>query len=144
MRLDWRSLAKSSRTCTSLRCTTLSSMHQTMSGAQAGKVTGVMAIIHQTVRCAPDCPVNQSRPRHRSAAQSAGDVWPAPTVTRPHRTVRCAKGVVAATVGFARKGRISCIVPCPVVHRAAPCAHGQKATIAFQMELQRLLAALGL
>jgi hypothetical protein len=31
-----------------------------------------------------------------------------------HRTVRCAKGVVAATVGFAIKGRKSCTVHCPV------------------------------
>jgi hypothetical protein len=30
-----------------------------------------MAIIHQTVRCAPDCPVSQ-----RSAARSARDTWP--------------------------------------------------------------------
>ena len=30
-----------------------------------------MAIIHRTVRCAPDCPVSQ-----RSAARSARDTWP--------------------------------------------------------------------
>jgi hypothetical protein len=47
--------------------------------------------------------VSQLRPRQRSAAQSAGDAWPAAMVTRPHRTVRCAKGVVAAMVGFTRK-----------------------------------------
>jgi hypothetical protein len=31
-----------------------------------------------------------------------------------HRTVQCAKGIVAATVDFARKGRRSCTVHCPV------------------------------
>jgi hypothetical protein len=40
-------------------------------------------------------------------AQSMGDVWPVPTVTRPHQTVRCAKGTLAATVGFAKEGRKS-------------------------------------
>jgi hypothetical protein len=33
---------------------------------------------------------------------------------------------------------------CPVVHRTVRCATRQKARIAFQLELQRLLAALGL
>jgi hypothetical protein len=33
---DWRSLAQSSQTCTSLRCTGLSSVHPTVSGAQIG------------------------------------------------------------------------------------------------------------
>jgi hypothetical protein len=34
--------------------------------------------------------VSQRSPAQRSAAQSAGDAWPAPTVGRGHRTVRCA------------------------------------------------------
>jgi hypothetical protein len=34
--------------------------------------------------------VSQRPPAQRSAAQSAGDAWPAPTVGRGHRTVRCA------------------------------------------------------
>ena len=51
--------------------------------------------------------MSQPRPRQRLTTQSARDAWPAPTVTRLHRTVRCAKGVVASTVGFARKGRRS-------------------------------------
>jgi uncharacterized protein (DUF2147 family) len=66
------------------------------------------------------------------SAQSAGDAWPAPTITRPHRTVR-----VEATVKFAKEGKKLCIVH-------VRCAHGQKTTIAYQMELQRLLAVLGL
>jgi hypothetical protein len=37
------------------------------------------------------------------SAQSTGDTWPAPTVTKLHRTVRCAKGTLAATVDFAKE-----------------------------------------
>jgi hypothetical protein len=51
------------------------------------KTQRVADIIHRTIRCAPNCPVSQSRPRQRLAAQSAGDAWTSPTVTRPHRTV---------------------------------------------------------
>jgi hypothetical protein len=72
----------------------------------SGKTQRVTAIIHRTVRCAPDCPVSQPRPRQQSAAQSAGDAWTSPMVTRA-QTVRCATSVVAATVGFARTGRKS-------------------------------------
>jgi hypothetical protein len=62
----------------------------------------------------PDCPVSQLTPAQRSAAQSAGDAWPATTVGRGHRTVRCAPDSVwcancprGPTVGCARKGRRS-------------------------------------
>jgi hypothetical protein len=135
-------LAKSSQTCTILWCTRQSGVHWTVSCAQAsawvnkplsGKTQRTMAIIHQTVRCALDCPVSQ--PRQRSVARSAGDTWTSPTVTRSHRTVRCATGPMDTTVGFSRKGRKSCTVHCPVVHRTVRCIHGQKATMAFQMEL---------
>jgi hypothetical protein len=36
---------------------------------------------------APDCPVSQRQPAQRSAAQSARDAWPQPTVGWGHRTV---------------------------------------------------------
>jgi hypothetical protein len=58
--------------------------------------------------------VSQRPPAQRSAAQSAGDAWPAPTVGRGHRTVRCAPDSVrcancheSATVGCARLGKRS-------------------------------------
>jgi hypothetical protein len=69
-------LAKASQTCTSLRCTGLSSVHRTMYDAQAGalselaalgKIQGATTIIHRTVRCA------SRAPSQRSTAQSAGD-----------------------------------------------------------------------
>jgi hypothetical protein len=58
--------------------------------------------------------VSQQPPAQRSAAQSAGDAWPAPTVGRGHRTIRCAPDSVrcanyheSATIVYARIGRIS-------------------------------------
>jgi hypothetical protein len=143
MRLDWRRLAASSQTYTSLRCL-VPRLARSTNSLFSRKVRGVMAIIHWTVWCAPDCPASRPRPRQRSVAQSASDAWPAPTVTRTHRTIRCTKGAMAATVGCARKGRRSHTVHCLVVHRTIQCAHGQKDNYCLQMELQRLLTALGL
>jgi hypothetical protein len=61
---------------------------------------------------APDCPVSQRSTEQRSAVQSAGDVWPTPTVGRRHRTIRCAQDSVrcancreSATVDYARIGK---------------------------------------
>jgi hypothetical protein len=64
-------------------------------------------IIHRLSGGAPDCPVSQRPPAQRLAAKSAGDAWPAPTVGRRHRTVRCANGYNYATVGCAILGRRS-------------------------------------
>ena len=72
------------------------------------------AIIHRTVRCAPDCPVSQ-----RSAGPTVGRAICAghvaePTVIWGHRTVRCApdsvrcaNGSKSPTVGCARIGKKS-------------------------------------
>jgi hypothetical protein len=51
--------------------------------------------------------VSQQPSAQRSAAKSAGDAWPALTVGRGHRTVRCANCHKSATVGYARLGRES-------------------------------------
>jgi hypothetical protein len=104
----------------------LSLAHRTVSGgapdtrlasgelAALGRFWRRTTIIHQTVRGAPDCPVSQRSPAQRSAAQSAGDAWPAPTVRRGYRTVRCPSDSVrcancheSATVVYARIGRRS-------------------------------------
>jgi hypothetical protein len=87
------------------------------------------------------CQPNASQ---RSATRSAVDTWTSPTVSRPHRIVWCATGLVAAMLGFTKQRRESHTVHCPVVHRTIRCSHGLKASRAFQMRLQRLLAALGL
>jgi hypothetical protein len=59
--------------------------------------------------------VSQRPPTQRSAAQSAGDAWPAPTIGRGHRTIRCAPDSVrcanyheSATVDCAKIGGRSC------------------------------------
>jgi hypothetical protein len=136
-------------------------------------------VVHRTIRCAPDsvrcqagapgdqaalrkklgrrnynspdCPVCQPRAwltvgyliNYATCAQ--------PTVTRLHRTIRCATGLFGvpwdkrlATVGFTKQGIKSRTVHCPVVYRTVRCAHGQKSIKAYQMELQRLLGPLGL
>jgi hypothetical protein len=115
MRLDWRSLAKSSQSCTSLQCTGQCAVHrlvQQRTRCSQEIAEGAATKIHWTVRCALDCPV--SHQKQRSTARSAGDAWPAPMVTRPHRTVRCApksvwcaKETEGLTVGFAREGKKS-------------------------------------
>jgi hypothetical protein len=74
----------------------------------------------------PDCPVSQWSLAQRSAAQSVSDAWPAPTVGRGHRTVRCTIGPEAATVDCAcfgrqsRTGQLQCLSggapDCPVHH----------------------------
>jgi hypothetical protein len=51
--------------------------------------------------------VSQRPPAQRSTAKSTGDAWPAPTVGRRHRTVRCANGYNSATVSSAILGRRS-------------------------------------
>jgi hypothetical protein len=106
------------QTCTSLGCTGLSGVHQTVSGAQAS-VLDELAALEKSWGSrdynSSDCSVCQ--PHQRSTAQSAGVAWREPTLTRLHRTVRCATRVVAAMVGFARKGRRPHTVHCPVGHQ---------------------------
>jgi hypothetical protein len=117
-------------------------VHRTMSGVPdrlsanwplSGKLRRCTTIIHRTVRwCtglsggAPDCPVSQRPPAQRSAAKSACDAWPAPTVGWGHRTVRCAPDSVrcanqreVAMVGCTkneRKARTGGAPDCPVRH----------------------------
>jgi hypothetical protein len=79
------------------------------------------AIIHQTVRCAPDCPVSQ-----RSAGPTVGRAICAghvaePTTRRGHRSVRCAPDMYGAptalrlqTVDCAIFGKKSGTGQCPV------------------------------
>jgi hypothetical protein len=94
----------------SARCARLALANSPLSGFHRGHT----AIIHRTVRCAPDCPVSQ-----RSAGPTVGCAICArhvaePTVGRGHRTVRCApdsvwcaNGSQAPTVGYATEGKKS-------------------------------------
>jgi hypothetical protein len=121
-RLNWREVAKFCQNQRSLgapdsvRCARLARANWPLSGIHRRRT----AIIHRTVRCAPDCPVSQ-----RSAGPTVGCAICArhvagPTVGRGHRTVRCApdsvrcaNGSQTPTVGFAREGKKSA-PDCPV------------------------------
>jgi hypothetical protein len=92
-------------------------VHRTVCGAHAG------APVNRPLsgKCwghrgynASNCPVCQ--PRTQPMVDRAISGWHVaqPMVRRSHRTVRCATGSVATIVGFARKGRESCTVHCPV------------------------------
>jgi hypothetical protein len=108
------------------------------------KAEGASAIIHQTIRCAPDCPMSQRRP------------WPTVgSAINGRHVARANSHLVASDCTV-------CIGQCSVRqedrghndrlrqkrkeigHRSVRCATQQKARIAFQMDLQRLLATLGL
>jgi hypothetical protein len=104
----------------SVRCARLTQANLLLSGNHRRRT----AIIHRTVRCAPNCPVSQ-----RPAGPTVGRVICArrvaePTARRGHRTVRCApdsvrcaNGSKAPTVGFAKEGKKSApdsVRCCPV------------------------------
>ena len=134
----------------SVRCARLDRANWSLSGNHQRRT----AIIHRTVRCAPDCPVSQ-----RSAGPTVGRAICAghvaePTARRGHRTVRCAPDMSGApTVRRSdsdSNGRMRCLRKqighrtVSGVHRTVRCATRQKAKMAFQICSQRLLAALGL
>ena len=124
----------------SVRCARLARANWPLSGIHRRRT----AIIHRTVRCAPDCPVSQ-----QSAGPTVGRAICAghvagPTVGRGHRTVRCANGSQICN-GRPRHFRKE-IGHRTVsgVHQTVRCASRQKARSAFLDCSQRLLAALGL
>jgi hypothetical protein len=56
----------------SVRCARLARANWPLSGNRRRR----SAIIHRTVRCAPDCPVSQRSAGQRSAARCVRDTWP--------------------------------------------------------------------
>jgi hypothetical protein len=101
----------------SVRCARMARAKWPLSGIHRRRT----AIIHRTVRCAPDCPVSQ-----RSAGPTVGRTICAghvaePTTRRGHQTVRCAPDMSGAptalrlsTVDCAIFGRKSGTRQCPV------------------------------
>jgi hypothetical protein len=101
----------------SVRCARLARANWPLSGSHRRRT----AIIHRTVRCAPDCPVSQ-----RSAGPTVGRGICAghvavPTARWRHRTVRCAPDMSGAptapsrpTVDFVIEGKKSGTGQCPV------------------------------
>jgi hypothetical protein len=101
----------------SVRCARLALANRPLSGIHRRRT----AIIHRTVRCAPDCPMSQ-----RSAGPTVGRAICAghvaePTTRRRHRTVPCAPDMSGAptalwppTVDCAIYGKESGTGQCPV------------------------------
>jgi hypothetical protein len=136
-------------------CTRLSGESSTTNSLPSGKAKGRRGynspdcpVVHRTVRWA------NGRLRQRSAAQSSRDTWTAPTViwctklSGVHRTVSGAPispeeqwSDAPEKEGDRAPDSYS---DCPVVHRTVRCTTRQKASLAFQVGLQRLLAALGI
>jgi hypothetical protein len=107
-----------------------------------------VAIIYWTVRWCTGLSGEPTAPAPMVIRAINARHMAAPMVERVHRTVRCALDSVrcanrfrGATVDCARFGRKSRTGHATVAVR---CATRQKARIAFLVDLQRLLAALGL
>jgi hypothetical protein len=124
----------------SVRCARLARANWPLSGIHRRR----SAIIHRTVRCAPDCPVSQ-----RSAGPTVGCAICArhvaePMVGRGHRTVSGAPTAPRRQRSTAPQKERNPHRTVSGVHRTVRCARRQKARFAFLECSQRLLAALGL
>jgi hypothetical protein len=120
-----------------VRCASDNSVHGSPNSLFSGFPSYVDYNSLDSSREAPDSPVYQPcngyLPR-RPRANGHMAHW---TVRCPHRTVRCSTEKETSQLGDSQ--------PRPVlVVFTVQCAHGHKARIAYQIELQRLLAALGL
>jgi hypothetical protein len=144
-RLGWSSQdSAQSGTPDSVRCARPAPANWPLSGKLQWRTT----IIHRTVRWANDHQRN-GRPRNPRATRgpsqrSAGGTG----LSGVHRSVSGAptspKLQWSAAPGMEGNRAPDMNSGCPVVHRTVRCATRQKATLAFQECLQRLLAALGL
>jgi hypothetical protein len=115
-RKEEKNLARSSQDSAQSGTPDCPVVHRTVSGAPhwspanwplSGKHRQHTAIIHRTIRW---CTGLSGEPTVASATvgrQSAGEAWPAPTVGRGHRTVRCTNQPEDPTVDCARNGRRS-------------------------------------
>jgi hypothetical protein len=139
-------------------------VHRTVSGAPgwptvnqllSGKRHRRTTIIHRTVRwCTglsgePKALAANSRPRdHRATRGSCQRSVGHTGLPGVHRTVSSAptdpEDQRSDVPDMEGDHAPDCYSDCPVVHRTIWCTTRQKARLAFQIDLQRLLAALGL
>jgi hypothetical protein len=90
---------------------------------------------------AADCPVSQKRP------QPTGDTWPSQRSVGHTRLSGAPTGLEdqwSAAPNMEGNRAPDRYCSCPVEHRTVRCTTQQKARFALQVDLQRLLAALGL
>jgi hypothetical protein len=132
-------------------------VHRTLSGAQAGAATNSLlsgiakndvAKFHRTVRSTNSVHAN-GRQRDQRAINGrcvarANSHQAAPDCPVCTRHCPVCQGNRGCNGRLHQTRKEITQYSCPVVHRTVRCAHRQKAIIAYQMELQRLLAALGL
>jgi hypothetical protein len=136
-------------------CTALTGESSAVNSLPSGKAKGRHGynspdclVVHRAVRWA------NGRLRQQSATQSSRDTWTAPTVSwctglsGVHRTVSGApispEEQRSDAPDLEGDRAPDSYRDCPVVHRTVRCNTQQKASLAFQDCLQRLLAALGL
>jgi hypothetical protein len=112
------------------------------------KHQGDVAIIHRTVQwCTrlsgkPTVASANGRPRNlRAMHGSSNSRQGAPDCLVRQRAQSCNGRLCSIWKAIAHR---TCYSSCPVAHRTVRCAARQKARMAFQVCLQRLLAALGL
>jgi hypothetical protein len=120
----------------------------------SGKLRRRTAIIHRTVRWCTGLSGEPTTVSSTVGRQIRGHAWPAPMVGRGtglfgvHRTVSGAPTARNMQRSDAREKEgdraPDSYSDCPVAHRTVRCATRQKARLAFQDCLQRLLATLGL
>jgi hypothetical protein len=137
----------------SVMCARLALANSPLSGFHRGRT----AIIHRTVRCAPDCPVCTGLSGEPTVGRANGrlrdlrDTWPSQRsgggtgqclVCTGQCPVRQRLPYANSRLRHRRKEIRT--GQCPVVHRTVRCARRQKARFAFLECTQRLLAALGL
>jgi hypothetical protein len=129
-------------------CTRLSGESSAMNSLLSGKEKGDVAKIHRTVWwCTglsdePTVPACNSRLRDQLAThgllqRSAGCTGLSSAPSNPEEQRSGAPDMEGDRAPDMNRG-------CPVVHRTVRCTTRQKARMVFQIDLQRLLAALGL
>jgi hypothetical protein len=123
-------------------CTGLSDESSAANSSPSGKAKGRRGYN------SPDCPVSQRSPAPTVGRAIFARCVAAPTVGRGHRTVSGAPTGPELQWSDApeKEGDRTpdSYRDCPVVHRTVWCTTRQKASLVFQVGLQRLLAALGL
>jgi hypothetical protein len=133
-----------------VRCTGLSGAPgwSNVNWLLSGKEKSDVAIIHRTIRwrtelsSEPTAPAANGRPRDQRATRglcqrSVGHTGLSGAPTDPEDQRSDAPDMEGDRAP-------DCYSDCPVVHRIVQCTTRQKARNAFQTNLQRLLAALGL
>jgi hypothetical protein len=114
----------------SVRCARLARANWPLLGIHRRRT----AIIHRTVRCAPDCPVSQRSAGPTVGRAICGGHVAEPTARWRHRTVRCANGSKTTNGRLRHRRKEIGHRTVSGVHRTVRCTTRQKADIAFQMK----------